>query len=110
MGIEKQILRAFTALVLLSALLLPNAVQLSHVFQGHEHVVCHDQVEHVHAQPSDCQICHFHLSTYNYSLGNSTVVLLPPVLDKVESQFSNPLCSSFKKTNTQLRAPPYFLS
>ncbi|MEJ1222757.1 hypothetical protein [Sediminicola sp. 1XM1-17] len=109
MGIEKQFVRVFTALLLLTALMLPNAIQLSHVFQGHEHQVCKEQVAHVHEQATDCQICHFHQSTYHYSVTNNTELLLPTVLKKEACQFSSPLFSSFKHTNTQLRAPPYLL-
>lgn len=110
MRIEKQIFHAIKALLLISALMLPDAIQVSHIFQGHEHNVVNDQDTRIHTQVTDCQICHFQLASFNYELAKYVELLIPPIPVKVEIQLSSLLFHSFKKTNTQLRAPPYFLS
>lgn len=110
MRFEKHFLNAIGALLLISALTLPNVVQLSHIFQEHEHVVCHEQTTHVHAEVTDCQLCHFHLASFNYEVANYVEFLPLPIPEKGEVSYTSLLNHSFKNTNTQLRAPPYFLS
>ncbi|TLP74163.1 hypothetical protein [Maribacter sp. ACAM166] len=110
MRIEKQILNVIAALLLIAALMLPDVIQFSHIFQEHEHVVCNEQTTHIHTDVPDCKICHFHLASFNYELAEYVELLTPPVLEKIEIQFSSLLYHSFKNTNTRLRAPPHFLS
>jgi hypothetical protein len=90
-------------------LMLPDSVQFSNIFNGHEHVACKEQATHIHADIQDCQICHFHLASFNDELTKCIELLIVPVPEKVESQFAYLPFLSFIKTNTQLRAPPYFL-
>jgi len=105
-----QIRQAIASLVLLCTLMLPTFIQISHIFQGHEDVVCTDQRTHFHKDVSDCQICDFNFTPLNYDIAEYPDLVLTDIPLKVEKQFSSILFHSFKITNTQLRAPPHFLS
>lgn len=110
MDTGKQIGKSIAALVLLCALMFPTALQFSHIFEGHEQIDCKEQSTHIHEYVADCQICDFHLASFNYDLVFYSEPVAPPIPFKVEKYFSFLLIDSFKKTNTQLRAPPHFLS
>lgn len=109
MTIGKQLGQAIVSMLLLIVLMLPTAVQFSHVFEGHEHILCNKKSSHIHQDVPDCQICDFHLASFNYDVVDYPDLLLPNIPTKVEKSFSTLLFHSFKITNTQLRAPPYFL-
>jgi len=110
MKTRKQIGQDIVALLLMSALMLPMLVQFSHVFDEHEHKVCHELTTHIHEDIPDCQICHFHLASFDYKVPEYLDFVVSSIPKKVENQFSSLLFHTFKITNTQLRAPPYFLS
>ncbi|WP_297798608.1 hypothetical protein [uncultured Eudoraea sp.] len=105
-----QIRHAVASLVLLCALMLPTVIQISHIFQGHESVICTNQSTHFHNDVSDCQICDFNFTPLDYDIVEYPDLVFADIPLKVEKQFSSLLFHSFKITNTQLRAPPHFLS
>ncbi|CAM3436719.1 hypothetical protein ZORO111903_03015 [Zobellia roscoffensis] len=107
---EIQIGRSIVIFLLAGALLFPMLVKFSHVFKAHEHEVCHEQTTHIHADVADCQICHFQLASFDYKVPDYVDFFVASVPQRLESSFSSLLFHSFKITNTQLRAPPYFLS
>lgn len=107
---RKRVGQAIASIVLLWALMLPTAIQFSHIFKGHEHVDCKGQSTHIHEDVPDCQTCHFHLASFNYEIADYPELLDPALPISPENYFSCPLFHSFKVTNTQLRAPPHFLS
>jgi len=105
-----QIRQVIASLALLCALMLPTVIQISHIFQDHEKVVCTNQSTHFHNEVSDCQICDFNLTPLDYNIAEYPDLVLADIPLNVEKQFSPLLFHSFKITNTQLRAPPHFLS
>ncbi|WP_276168781.1 hypothetical protein [Zobellia alginiliquefaciens] len=110
MKTRKQIGQNIVALLLMSALMLPMLVKFTHVFEAHEHEICHEQTTHIHADVADCQICHFQLVSFDYKVPEYVDFFVASVPQRLESSFSSLLFHSFKITNTQLRAPPHFLS
>ncbi|MFH6602466.1 hypothetical protein ACEZ3G_03185 [Maribacter algicola] len=112
MSTQKKIGHIIAALMLLAALMLPTTVQFFHIVDGesHEQVECKDQSTHIHQGVPDCQVCQFHLASFNYDLARYSDFTPTIVPSRVENQFRVLRLHSFKVTNTQLRAPPQFLS
>ena len=108
MNFKIQLGKNITALLLFVAVMLPSAVQLIHVFDGHEHVACTEHTTHIHQTVIKCDICSFHLTSYNYDIAQYPNLLVPEIPVKLEVNFASLKLHSFKITNTQLRAPPIF--
>lgn len=106
---DKQVLRKVASLLLFSILMFPNAIQFSHAFEAHEHAPCTEKSTHIHQAIPNCDICDFHFVPFSYKIQVYPEFFDPNVPEKVEKHFSTLLYHPFKKTNTQLRAPPYFL-
>ncbi|WP_146743714.1 hypothetical protein [Aequorivita sp. CIP111184] len=106
MDYKKQLGKNIAALLLFVALMLPTAVQFVHMFEGHEHIACTEQTTHIHKSEVKCEICHFHLASFNYDIDQYPELLLPSIPVKIEANFASLQFHSFKITNTQLRAPP----
>ena len=104
----KQIGKNTVALLLFLALMLPTAIQFSHAFEGHDHIPCEDDSRHFHQDVPDCHTCDFHLTSFNYDVAEYTDLSLPKFIVKNAVNFTSLQFNSFKKTNTQLRAPPVF--
>jgi len=68
MVFKKNIVQYIAALALSLALVLPMAIQFSHVFEHHEHVTCTDTKVHLHEKKIDCSVCDFHLSSFAFSI------------------------------------------
>ncbi|MBT0608373.1 hypothetical protein [Aequorivita echinoideorum] len=98
-----------TALLLAIALLLPAAVQFAHAFDEHKHEVCSDQTTHLHETISKCGICDFHLATYNYTISEYPDFIMAVLPSEKNQSLYSELFYIFTITNTQLRAPPFFL-
>ena len=105
---KKQIGKNTVALLLFLALMLPTAIQFSHAFEGHDHIPCEDDSRHIHQDEPDCPTCDFHLASFNYDVAEYPDLLLPKITVKTAVNFTSLQFNSFKKTNTQLRAPPIF--
>ena len=108
MDYRKQIGKNIVALLLFAALMLPTAVQFFHVFEGHEHNTCSEKTTHIHKSITNCDICDFHLVSFNYNITKYPNLLVPKIPVGVDVKFTSLLFHSFKTTNTQLRAPPIF--
>lgn len=108
MDSKKQLGKNIAALLLFAALMLPTAIEFIHMFEGHEHITCNDRTTNIHKSVVKCDICHFHLASFNYDIAEHPNLLLPKIPVKIESNFTSLQFHSFKLTNTQLRAPPIF--
>lgn len=108
MDSKKQLGKNIAALLLFAALMLPTAIEFIHMFEGHEHITCNDRTTHIHKSVLKCEICHFHLASFNYDITEYPNLLLPKIPVKIEANFTSLQFHSFKLTNTQLRAPPIF--
>ncbi len=106
---HKQVLRKVASLLLFSILMFPNAVQFSHAFEAHEHTPCTEKSTHIHQTIPNCDICDFHFVPFTYAIQVDPEFFTPNVPEKVEKHFSPVRYNPLKKTNTRLRAPPYFL-
>ncbi|HET8735418.1 MAG TPA: hypothetical protein VFM69_02350 [Pricia sp.] len=102
----KRLGRIISALLLLVAFMLPSAVQFSHFFGAHEHLACKVSTTHLHEYSPDCEICHFNMPSFHCDVAFYPELLLPVIPSKSEKGFFSTPPYSFKKTNTQLRAPP----
>ena len=107
MDYRKQIAKNILALLLFVALMLPTAVQCFHMFEGHKHITCTENTTHIHKSVTECDICDFHLASFNYDLAQFPDLGLPKIPEKVDLDFNSLQLHSFKITNTQLRAPPF---
>lgn len=105
---KKQFGKNLLALVLFAALLLPTAVQFFHILEGHEHITCSEKTTHIHKSVTTCDICDFHLVSFNYNIAKYSNLLVPKIPIRVDVSFTSLRFHSFKITNTQLRAPPIF--
>ena len=108
MDYRKQIGKNIVALLLFVALMLPTAIQLFHMFEGHEHITCSEKTIHIHKSIPKCEICDLHLTASNYHIAEHPNLLLPKIHVKIEANFASLQYHSFKITNTRLRAPPIF--
>ncbi|MFT5824369.1 MAG: hypothetical protein ACI8ZM_005636 [Crocinitomix sp.] len=106
MDYKKQIGKNIAALLLFVALMLPSAIPFIHLFEGHEHIACSEQTTHIHKSVVKCEICSFHLASFNYDIAEYSELLLPKIPVKIEANFASLQYHSFKINNTQLRAPP----
>lgn len=105
---KKQFGQKILTLVLFIALMLPIAVQFSHIFEEHEHVSCNESSIHVHELAAKCETCNFCLPYFNYNIVEYSELPLPIIHVKINDNFSSLQLHSFIITNTQLRAPPVF--
>ena len=106
MDYRKQISKNLLALLLFAALLLPTAVQFLHIFEAHEHINCSENTTHIHESITKCDICDFHLVSFNYDIASYPDLLLASIYVRADINFTSLQFHSFKLTNTQLRAPP----
>lgn len=105
---KKQIGKNLVALLLFTALMLPTAIQFFHLFEGHEHVACTEKSTHIHESTTKCELCSFHIASFNYDIAKYPELQLPKIPVKLDANFASLQFHSFKVTNTQLRAPPIF--
>ncbi len=103
---EKQLGKNIAALLLFAALMLPTAIQFSHIFEGHEHIACTEHKTHIHKTVVKCDICHFQVASFKYDIFEYPNLLLPKIPVTIEANFASLQLHSFNITNTQLRAPP----
>ncbi|PRX56118.1 hypothetical protein [Flagellimonas meridianipacifica] len=108
MQYKKQIGKNIVALLLALALMAPAAIRFFHMFEGHEHITCAEKVTHIHETVTKCEICNFHLTSIDYDLIEYPDLLLSRIFEKVHKAFVLSQFHSFNRTNTQLRAPPFF--
>jgi hypothetical protein len=108
MYLKNQLGKNIAAVVLLLALILPTAIQFSHMVEGHEGVTCNDQSTHIHKSEKTCEVCAFHLTSIRYDIAKYPDLLLTQISVKVSINYT-PLQLYFSTlTNNQLRGPPVF--
>lgn len=108
MYLKNQLGKNIAAVVLLVALILPTAIQFSHMVEGHEGVTCNDQSTHIHKSEKTCEVCAFHLTSIRYDIAKYPDLLLTQISVKVSINYT-PLQLYFSTlTNNQLRGPPVF--
>lgn len=59
------------SIALACLVLLPTAVEFSHVFEKHEHVACSEVSTHLHEKEFDCSLCDFKISVYHFTPSTS---------------------------------------
>jgi hypothetical protein len=108
MYLKNQLGKNIAAVLLLLALILPTAIQFSHMVEGHEDVTCNDQSTHIHKSSKTCEVCAFHLTSISYDLATYPDLSLLQISVKVSTNYT-PLQLYFSTlTNKQLRGPPIF--
>ena len=108
MYLKNQLGKNIAAVLLLLALILPTAIQFSHMVEGHEDVTCNDQSTHIHKSEKTCEVCAFHHTTVSYDIAKYPDLLLTQISVKVSINYT-PLQLYFSTlTNNQLRGPPVF--
>lgn len=103
---KKQIGKNVITLLFLAVLMLPTAIQFFDMFEDHEHITCTEKTTHIHKSIEKCDVCDFHLVSFNYDIAKYPDLLLSKVPLKVDENFASSQFHSFNITNTQLRAPP----
>lgn len=101
-----QIGNIIISFLLFAAFAFPSAVQFSHALEGHEHTPCTEVTTHMHEDLPECQVCDFHLATFNYEILEYPDFIVYKVPSKRVKTISSGLSNKFYFTNTQLRAPP----
>jgi hypothetical protein len=108
MYLKSQIGKNVAAVLLLLAIMLPTAVQFSHMIEGHEGIACNDQSTHIHITEKTCEICAFQLTSISYDIVKYPDLLLTQISVKVSTTFTPLQFHHTTLTNKQLRAPPVF--
>ena len=108
MYLKNQIGKNVVAVLLLLAILLPSAIQFSHMIEGHEGVGCNDQSTHIHKTEKTCEICAFQLTSLSYDIIKYPDLLLTQISVVVNTIFTPLQFHSSILTNKRLRAPPVF--
>ena len=90
---------------MLTAVLLPFAVQLVHSFEHHEHVCSAQNKSHFDSHEFECSVFHFHINNQSSNLtGFYYYIVKASSIEKnifFEAEFQ-----SFKTTYKSSRAPP----
>ena len=68
MYLKSQLGKNIATLLLSLALILPTAIQFSHMLEGHEDVSCNIQSSHIHKSQKTCKICAFHHTSISYDI------------------------------------------
>lgn len=76
MNLENHITKYLGVIALVFALMLPTCVEFSHLFENHEHEVCHEQTTHLHKDAPQCHSCDFYSSSFQYILPENYLLAL----------------------------------
>lgn len=102
----KQRIRIFWILLLTGILSFPSAVELAHVFTGHEHNYCNHYTEsHFHQDNLDCELFSFHKTSYPAVELFSYSLLHPEIIVEKDSRNYHFL-STHKPLSFGQRGPP----
>ncbi len=96
-------------MLLLLALAVPVSIQFFHMLEGHHDISCNIKGRHLHQLERECKICDFCPSPLGFNLNISVATSTSVTIEKGTNQYSTPFIKAFYKSNTSLRAPPYFL-
>lgn len=109
MNFKKPLVKTISAFVLLTALMMPVAIQLVHACEeGHDHAAFDQKTPNVHQDADPCGICDFQFASFAKSNDLITDLFTPQFFTKAPAKLASLLLHSFQTTNTQLRAPPVF--
>ena len=98
---QKMLLVLFTGLIL-----FPSAVDLAHVFAGHQHYTCNHYAEsHFHQKTVDCDIFHFQQSSFSFP-PEQAWSSIEPALQNLPVGREYDFLSTYQKLHFSLRAPP----
>ncbi|MGI0108010.1 hypothetical protein [Salinimicrobium sp. WS361] len=95
------------SLVLFTGLILfPSAVDLAHIFAGHQHYTCNHYAEsHIHQDTVDCDIFHFQQNPFSFPPAVAWS-LYEPQVKNLHLKKEYLYLSTFQKLHFSLRAPP----
>jgi hypothetical protein len=86
--------------------LLPSAIQFTHLFENHEHKSCGDITTHLHEKEFECSIQSFHLNSFSFQIFEYPdffeKVTFIEKIDHYKNETSNKNFSYFL-----LRGPPF---
>ena len=108
MYLNNQLGKNIAAFLLLLAIMLPTAIQFSHMIEGHEGIACNDQSTHIHQSEKICEICAFHLTSFSYDIAKYPDLQLVHISVKVSTTYTSLQLYFSTLTNNQLRGPPVF--
>lgn len=89
----------------MAALLFPSGVQLAHALEGHEHEACYEITVHLHEEPVDCPIDHFHFSVYDCRFSTTEVARAVVFFNQANFEY-NEIPTIFSQRFISLRGPP----
>ncbi|MCW8982253.1 hypothetical protein [Altibacter sp.] len=104
---KNEISKHFITPFLVFALLFPSVFQFSHLFEEHQHTVCNDYSVHFHETDTDCPICDFHLSSFNFEPRYNPPIAVALPYSKIDS-FQEGLLQTIALQHPHLRGPPHF--
>ena len=104
--IKQHIAFRIVTLLLVFALVLPSGVKFSHVFEHHEHEICHNEFEaHLHTLDLDCEFYKFKLNTTYHFVFEYFELPIEETFFKINSTSYNFL-NNHRQLSFSLRGPP----
>ena len=108
MYLKNQLGKNIAAVLLLLALILPTAIQFSHMVEGHEDISCNIQSSHIHKSEKTCEVCAFHHTSISYDIAKYPDLVFTQISVKVSTNYTPTQLYFSTLTNKQLRGPPVF--
>lgn len=93
---------------LTAILLFPLFTQFFHILEDHQHTICTDNSTHLHESKTDCSICDFNYTPFNYELSPELVKNNSIEFKTISTNPYNYLYSSNYNFSQTLRGPPSF--
>lgn len=108
-NLKQHIAYRIATLVLVLALVLPTLVKFSHIFQYHEHEICHNEFEaHLHTLDLDCEFYKFNL-TSSFTIPNYSIEIFQPLHSYLKSDSYYNFLSKYQRLHFSLRGPPQLI-
>ena len=105
-NIKQHIAFRIATFVLMLAFLLPSAVKFAHIFEYHEHEICHNEFEaHLHTLDVDCDFYKFKLNTNYHFVFEYFELPFEETFFKINSTSYNFL-NNHLQLSFSLRGPP----
>ena len=97
------------SIVLITVVLLPFAVQFSHAFEKHKHLVCEAQnITHFDTHEVDCSVFHFKINTNTVEFIATEYIAQNILIEEKRTSFKS-ITATANINYKSLRAPPYFI-
>lgn len=91
---------------LIGVLVLPYAAKFAHIFEHHEHEVCHgEKATHLHEIDFDCEFYKFKLTT-SFAFDLSHVEFFVPKKESQQITSQYHFLSKYQHLHSALRGPP----